>query len=470
MAGIPETIKQGVLNAEYRIQHKDGRYVWVEDSRRLVRDAEGNPLDIVGVWTNITERKRAEFELKQIRDRLVLATTSARIGIWDWDVATNKLVWDTQMYELYGIREQDFSGAYDAWQSGLHPEDLERGDAAIAAAISGVKDFNIEFRIVWPNGAVRHLEAHAVVQRAGNGSATRMIGVNWDITVRKLAEAELEKSHRELLEASRHAGMAEFATGVLHNVGNVLNSVNVASTRMSESLQRSKSVNLLKVVALMRQHEADLGAFFTHDPKGRQVPGYLAQLADHLAGEQATALKELGELQKNIEHIKNLITEQQDSAKVSHSPEVLNLTEMVEEILKMNANGLQRSGIQVIKELEEIPPIMTEKHKVLQILVNLVRNSMQACEGTSSPSKRLTLRVSQATGRVRISVADNGSGVSPENMPRIFIRGFTPKKDGHGFGLHSAARAAKEMGGSLAVQSDGPGRGATFTLELPMKS
>ena len=136
----------------------------------------------------------------------------------------------------------------------------------------------------------------------------------------------------------------------------------------------------------------------------------------------------------------------------------------------MNANGLQRGGIHVIKEFEEIPPIMTEKHMVLQILINLVRNSMQACEASVGQEKRLTIRVSQESDRIHIAVADNGSGILPENMARIFAHGFTTKKDGHGFGLHSSMLAAKEMGRSLAVQSDGQGRGATFTLELPMKS
>ena len=287
---------------------------------------------------------------------------------------------------------------------------------------------------------------------------------------RRQAEFELEQTHAQLLAVSRQAGMAEFATDVLHNVGNVLNSVNVATTYLADSLRKSKSTNLAKVVALMRQHEADLGNFLTHDPQGKQVTGYLAKLADVLAGEQTMALKELGELQKNVEHIKNIITMQQDSAKMSRLTEALKLTDLVEDAFKMNMNGLQRNGIQVIKEFEEIPPIMTEKHKVLQILVNLVRNAMQACEGSSTPEKRLTIRVSLEAGRVRIAVADNGSGILPEHLSRIFAHGFTTKKEGHGFGLHGAALAAQEMGGSLAVQSEGPGRGATFTLELPMKS
>ena len=341
LASLPETLAHGKLTIEYRLRHKDGNYVWLEDTRQLVRDAGGGPAEIVGVWTDLTERKRAQFELEQM--------------------------------------------------------------------------------------------------------------------------------HNQLLAVSRQAGMAEFATGVLHNVGNVLNSVNVASTCMADSLKRSKSADLARVVALMHQHEADLGAFFTHDPQGTQVPGYLGKLAERLTEEHATALKELGELQKNVEHIKNIINVQQDVAKMSRSPEVLALTDLVEDALNVNSIGLRRGGIQVSKEFEEVPPIMMEKHKVLQILVNLVRNAMQACEAAGGQEKRLTIRLSQEAGRVRIAVADNGSGILPEHLSRIFAHGFTTKKDGHGFGLHSAARAAKEMGGSLAVQSEGLGRGATFTLELPMK-
>lgn len=133
------------------------------------------------------EHKLLGNALRQNRERLTLATESARIGIWDWDLASNTLIWDARMYELYGIRAEDFSGAYDAWLAGLHPEDYARGDAAIAAAINGVEDFNIEFRVVWPNGEVHDIEAHALVQRASDGSATRMTGVNWDITERKHA-------------------------------------------------------------------------------------------------------------------------------------------------------------------------------------------------------------------------------------------------------------------------------------------
>jgi PAS domain S-box-containing protein len=291
-----------------------------------------------------------------------------------------------------------------------------------------------------------------------------------DITERKQAEAQLDKAHKDLLEASRQAGRAEVATGVLHNVGNVLNSVNVASTCLADSLRKSKAGSLAKVVALMREHQADLGSFFDSDPKGKLLPGYLAQLAEHLAGEQAAALKELAHLQKNIEHIKEIVTMQQSYARKFGVTETLPVTELVEDALRMNSSALVRHEVQVIREFEEVPPVTVDKHQVLQILVNLIRNAKYACDEAGRPDKRLSMRVTKGDELVRIAVRDNGIGIPPENLTRIFGHGFTTKKDGHGFGLHSGALAAKELGGSLTAHSDGVGRGATFTLELPLQT
>src|ERR1051325_5838432 len=289
-----------------------------------------------------------------------------------------------------------------------------------------------------------------------------------DITERKRAESELAATHKELLDTSRQAGMAEVATAVLHNVGNVLNSVNAPSSCLADNLKKSKAANLSKVVELLQQHKDDLGPFLSSDPKGKQVPVYLAQLASHLACEQTSALLELAQLQKNIEHIKDIVTMQQSFAKVSGVTETVPVTDLVEDALKMNASSLLRRDIQIIRHYEPVPPITVEKHKVLQILINLVRNARQACEESGPQPKRLTLRVVNRIDQVRIAVTDNGVGIPPENLTRIFAHGFTTKKDGHGFGLHSGALAGREMGGVLSVQSDGPGHGATFTLELPL--
>lgn len=288
-----------------------------------------------------------------------------------------------------------------------------------------------------------------------------------EIEERKRAQAETERLQSQLIETSRRAGQADVASSVLHNVGNVLNSVNISSSCVATKLRHSKAGDLAKVVKLLGDHESDLGGFFADDPRGRTVPAYLKKLANHLADEQADSILELDQLQKNIEHIKDIITMQQSFAKVSGVSELVKPAELVEDALKMNASSLARHDIHVIKEFEDGPLVTIEKQKVLQILVNVVRNAQESCDEAGREEKRITVRVRHKPDRLNISVTDNGLGVAPENLTRIFAHGFTTKKNGHGFGLHGGALAANEMGGSLTVQSDGPGCGATFTLDLP---
>jgi PAS domain S-box-containing protein len=312
----------------------------------------------------------------------------------------------------------------------------------------------------------RTIERNIQPQRAGGDSVGLVINFR-DITERKRAEAELENIHKQLIEASRRGGMAEIATNVLHNVGNVLNSVNVSASLVADNVKKSKASSLAKVVGLLQQHQQDLGTFITSDPKGKQLPAYLAQLSDQLLADQAAAVQELASLRANIEHIKEIVAMQQSYAMVSGVKELVDLAELVEDSLRMNTGALSRHHVELVREFENVPPMNVEKHKILQILVNLVRNAKHACQDSDRLDKRLAVRLTNGDGRIRISVIDNGVGILPENLTRIFNHGFTTRKDGHGFGLHSGALAAKEMGGSLTVHSDGPGQGATVTLELP---
>ena len=278
---------------------------------------------------------------------------------------------------------------------------------------------------------------------------------------------ELENIHKQLVEASRRGGMAEIATNVLHNVGNVLNSLNVSTSLLVDNVKKSKVSGLARVVVLLREHEKDLGSFLTDDARGKQVPLYLAQLSEYLTADQKSMSAELDSLRQNVEHIKEIVAMQQNYATFGGLKEMVNVLTLVEDSMRMNEGSLSRHRIEVVRQFENIPPMNLEKHKVLQILVNLMRNAKHACQDSPRDDKRLTVRVANGDGRVKISVIDNGVGIPPENMTRIFNHGFTTRKAGHGFGLHSGALAAKEMGGSLTVQSDGRGQGATFTLELP---
>jgi signal transduction histidine kinase len=289
-----------------------------------------------------------------------------------------------------------------------------------------------------------------------------------DITSRRQAEARMGELHRTLLDTSRKAGMAEIATGVLHNVGNTLNSVNVSAHLLAEQLHDSRIHGLVRATELM--HSApDLGAFLTRDERGRLLPEYLLIVSRHLAEDHSKMLSELQSLIKNVDHIKSVVNMQQEYARFTGDVEEVSLPELLDDALRLHSTSFERLGIQMHREYVQVPSLRVDRHKLLQILVNLLSNARDALLESGRPEKHLTLRVQpQPEGRLRIEVADNGVGIAPEHQQRIFTQGFTTKKNGHGFGLHASALAAREMGGSLTCTSPGRGQGAIFTIDLPL--
>ncbi len=282
-------------------------------------------------------------------------------------------------------------------------------------------------------------------------------------------QSKLEETHQQLVQVSRQAGMAEVATGVLHNVGNVLNSVSVSATVVCDRLRQSEVGDLHRAATMMNGRNGQLAQFLTTDPKGKLLPEFLAKASELLNSERDELVVEMAGLVQHIEHIKEIVAMQQNYAKVFGVLEPVPPGSLVEDALRMNTAAFERHGVHVIQKCDEgVPPAFVDRHKVLQILINLFRNAKYAMDEQAPAEKRLEIHVHRvAGGNIAITVRDNGVGIAPENLTRIFGHGFTTKKDGHGFGLHSGALAAKQMNGSLSVQSDGPGRGATFTLELP---
>ena len=290
------------------------------------------------------------------------------------------------------------------------------------------------------------------------------------ITNRMDQDAEdLDSAHRQLVDTARQAGMAEIATGVLHNVGNVLNSVNVSATVVGDRLKKSRVGNVSRVADLLAQNELQLGEFMTSNEKGRQVPGFLKTLGGHLEQEREEILNELGALNKSIQHIKGIISMQQSYAKVTGVSESCPVVDVLEDAVRLNAVSLQRHDITLRRAFETDTEVTIERHKVLQILVNLMRNAKEALDKTDGIEKTMTLRVARVgEDRFAIWVIDNGIGIDEETMGKLFQHGFTTRKEGHGFGLHSGVLAAREMGGTLTVESEGTGKGAAFRLELPL--
>ena len=427
----------------------------------LVKDPERNYLRLLPV--------AVERALRQHRDRAVLRETQelfrqtfneAPIGIAFISPAGAFLRVNRALCDIFGVPEPDFlhRGFQLVFQCPSAPECMsEFGRSQKIEKLSRRRD-----------GGEIWLQLDVALVPDSRGLDPTYVAQIQDISDRKRAEAALERSHAELLEASRRAGMAEVATEVLHNVANVLTSVTLASTLLDEGAANSKSGNLQTLVAILDQHKSDLGAFLIDDPVGKLMPSFLG------APVRATgrrALRRPGRprlpLRRSVEHLIAIVTAQQRLGKAESGLRKVAVADFVTDALSLGSIALH-PGVRIVKEIEPGLTATVDVHRALQVLVNLIRNAIQACENSENGEQMVIVRASTAGRLLRIAVIDNGGGIDPAILGRIFTYGFTTKKEGHGFGLHSSLLAARVLGGELFVHSDGPGRGSSFTLELPV--
>ena len=358
------------------------------------------------------------------------------------------------------------------------------GSLAFPLAVYGVEHASIA-RTLEHGGWVMFLDVFLVVGCVRGVREMRGVARNRALLEASLGDVarqvddrtrELADAQDHLVRAARSAGMAEIATSVLHNVGNVLNSVNVSATVVADRLRHSELPSLGQVSGLLAEHADDLGAFLADDDRGRLVPGFIAELSTCLQREHDAVLGELASLTRGVDHIKQIVAAQQSMAKTSTIRARVDPRKLMDDAVAL-LNPSQRRGIEFVRRYDAAcAPCELDEHKVMQILVNLVTNACQASVERPGRARQVTLSIDLALAesacgpgdRVRFRVADNGVGIAPEHLARMFQHGFTTKKDGHGFGLHAAANAAREMRGALRAASAGPNQGATFTLEVPV--
>ncbi len=278
---------------------------------------------------------------------------------------------------------------------------------------------------------------------------------------------KLERSRAELVDTARAAGMSEIATGILHNVGNALNSVGVSTEVIDAKLRSSRQQKLDKLAELVRAQGERFGEFVAHDPRGRHVAPFLLEVADGLRDEHAQLAEEVRTLASGVEHIRALVAAQQDFARKSELRESVELESLVDMAWGIVGRATSATLPELVREIEPLGRVPVQRHKLVQVLVNLLKNACESVAAAGRAPGRVTVVLRSHSGRLELEVRDDGLGISREHLPQLFRHGFTTKSDGHGFGLHSCANAATEMGGSIRVHSDGPGRGASFTLELP---
>jgi len=476
--------------------HNNGRITWALSTKMPWRDRRGNIIGTFGISKDVTALKEIEQKLAHERElfhalveylpdaiyfkdcesrfvklsrskverarKALLKQHRAQHGPGQTEQLAPHLV-DAEVCAEYLIGKTDFdlmsaAKAQEAWEQ---EQTIMRTGQPMISRLEKVLDeenkpaWRLTTKMAW---------------RDKDGNIIGTFGATRDVTELKEAEAKLEETHKRLSHTSRMAGMAEVATDILHNVGNVLNSVNVSCSMVTERLQESPAANLARVPQMLREKVGQLETFFTTDPKGKKIPDYLGVLAKNIEEQRTFALGELTQLRKHIDHIKQVVAMQQNYAKVAGVEEQVEVSALIEDALHINASALDRHRVELKRELTDVPALLIDKHKVLQILVNLISNAKYAVSAVERADKLMIVRARQSSpDRIQIQVIDNGIGIAPENLARVFAHGFTTRPDGHGFGLHSGALAATELGGSLTVQSAGPGHGATFTLELPLK-
>jgi signal transduction histidine kinase len=301
--------------------------------------------------------------------------------------------------------------------------------------------------------------------------ALRTLELSDQIAAKDKAHKDLQQAQQKLIELSRISGMAEVATGVLHNVGNALNSINVSATLISERMAGSRIEQLCEVATMLAEKNGELAAYLTTDLRGQRVVPYLVKLSAQMQKDRSEIRSEATSLLKHVEHVKEIVSMQQGYARNWGVLEKVTAEELMENALNLSAPAIERHGIVIVREFEPLPGMMTDRHKVLQILLNLLQNAKDAVKAGGRQPREISVRLRKAgESRMRFEVEDNGIGIAPENRARIFSHGFTTKRNGHGFGLHSGALAATELGGTLSAVSAGLGFGATFTLELPLRA
>lgn len=428
-----------------------------------------------GIWTARRNRKREAKIIAMAEqaifshEQLEMLVSTIHGVLWRRDIHSwNFLSLNSQAEGFLGYSSLDWSSSSEFFRKRIHPEDLPRVLKVWRSLVHGPTRYQVEFRLrtqedqyVWvcENGASIY----------DTDSKLTVCGVLKDVDERYAEAAAAAKAHAQQVAAAREAGMAEIAKGVLHNIGNVLNSLNVSAKLHVEDITSSRAVNLGKAARLMSEHKDDFVPFITKNPQGRRLPEYLMSVSDHLAQENSRFYAEAQAMVQHIEHMRDVISLQQVHGRTTAFKEAADLASLMEHALILDGDILLDAEMIIERNFADVPPLYLSKNLLLQILVNLISNARHAVSTPGITERRITLSISPPhEGEITLSVTDTGCGISKANLNRICTHGFTTRQKGNGFGLHHACLLAEEMGGRLSVESDGEGCGASFFVTLPV--
>jgi len=469
---------QGVLVVEYAAEK------WTRQYENAQWGVAGEFMGLMSIClvmggvlvTNAEARRKRELErvtkpLIQELERLDGMVNAVQGVVWERQSGTGAFTIVSQTAEGYlGYALEQWMDEEGFLAKIIHTGDIERVRASWAEIESKPEAFHLEYHVVSADGSTAMVTEHGIATRDPlNGLVLR--GIIVDVTAQREEEAEEQEMHKMMVEASRQAGMAEIATGVLHNVGNVLNSLNVGAKLLSERLRHSRLDKLCQATGLLKEHLPENMEFFVHDKRGRALPGYLLDLANYLREEQVRMGATVSDMNERIEHIRDMIMLQQSHSSVRTLWESLDLAAVMEDALRLEMDvHIAHQQVKIERHFADVPPVYLARGLLLQILVNLFSNACQAMSDKPADKRVLTLRiVPHGADRVRMITEDTGCGIHPRHLTNIFKQGFTTKRNGHGFGLHHACLLAQDLGGALLAESDGIGLGARFILDLPVR-
>lgn len=414
-------------------------------------------------------------ETSELNKKLERAQQIAHLGYWYYDHETGNTSGSREMYDLFNCDSAQPLPSYNELMNRFYEEDRNLLKNLTEYALTEGEDYELEAKIKNEmSDKCRWLYLAGHPRKTMDGKPTRYLsGIVMDITRRKEYEEEMHKLNQQLITSARRAGMAEIATNVLHNIGNILNSVNISAGLIQKYIQESGIDTIVMAIQMIHEHLSSLESYFTQDPKGKLLPKYLMETKELMANNYHAVNSEIARLHESIMHIKDIVAMQNTLSGVSKMIEEISLSEVLEAAVLLIEESLRKNGVELEKKYEYILPILTDKNKVMQVLINLLQNAKDAL-AVADPSlaKKLSIctRLAPDKQHVEIIIADTGLGISSENLARIFSFGFTTKPKGHGFGLHSSALLVKELGGILRAESEGIGHGATFIMTLPLNS
>jgi PAS domain S-box-containing protein len=431
---IKEAIEQAInegkpFDLELPFITKKGNHLWVRSIGNVDKQ-NGKATRIYGVFQDITERKKAEEDLKQFSARLALATRAGGVGVWDWDLRNDALLWDDQMFILYGVAKENFNGAYSAWQAGLHPDDKERGDIEIQKAIKGEKEFNTEFRVIWPDGSIRYIRALAYVQRDKSGKPLRMVGTNWDITEQKMAEAEIRTKNEELEKLNSEKD--RFFSIIAHDLRGPFNGFLGLTQIMAEQL-KSLTLNELQDIS-----------------------------------------KGLNQSANNLFNLLNNLLEwaRMQRGSTSFEPKPVMLLPFATATVQPIVELANKKGIEMSLHIPENLQVNADQNMLSSTLRNLASNAVKF---TAAGGKVNLSATTTADDYTQFSVKDTGIGMDAETLANMFkldvsiSRKGTDGEPSTGLGLLLCKDFIGKHGGKIWVESE-EGKGSTFYFTLPAKA